>query len=60
MFSVDDMWGRKNGVIMENINIAQELNAREAITYLEGLAKRPFFWNAPVRRRAQMALEVLR
>jgi hypothetical protein len=59
LFGVDDIWGRKNSIILENIGIAQELHAREAAGHLERLAKRPFFWNAAVRRRANMALEVL-
>jgi hypothetical protein len=59
LFSVNDIWGRKNPIILENISIVQELNAREARSYLESLAKRPFFWNSQVRRQAQIALEVL-
>jgi hypothetical protein len=60
LFDVEDIWGRNNSIILENIGIAQELHAHEAVSYLERLAKRPFFWNAPVRRRAKLALEVLK
>jgi hypothetical protein len=59
LFGVDDIWGRKNPLIIENINIVQELNTAGSINHLKRLAKKPFFWNAAVRRRARLALEVL-
>ncbi len=55
----DDMWGRKNALLEENIGIIEELRVAAAIPYLERLVKKPFFWNSSVRRRAQKAIEAL-
>ncbi|HQJ15183.1 MAG TPA: hypothetical protein PLJ26_01690, partial [Candidatus Omnitrophota bacterium] len=59
LLSDDDIWGRRNSFIEENIGIVQELHFGESVPYLEKLARKPFFWNSAVRRRAQAALEVL-
>ncbi|MFA5100896.1 MAG: hypothetical protein WC547_08450, partial [Candidatus Omnitrophota bacterium] len=55
----DDVWGRKNAFVEENIGILEELKIPDAIPYLERIARKPFFWNSALRRRAQKALEAL-
>jgi hypothetical protein len=55
----DDVWGRKNARIEENIGIVEELAVRGALPFLERLTRKPFFWNAAVRTRARKALEAL-
>jgi len=57
LFNVPNTWGRKNDMIMENMDIADELNLRQADKYLTVLSKKPFFWHAPVRSRARQILE---
>lgn len=59
LLSDNDMWGRRNSLLEENIAIVQELHFGESVPYLEKLAHKPFFWNSALRRRAQAALEVL-
>jgi hypothetical protein len=55
----NDIWGRKNALLAENIGIVEDLRVHEAADHLLRIARRPFFWNADLRRRAQKALEVL-
>jgi hypothetical protein len=57
LFEVSNPWGRKNDVILENMDIVDDLNIRAAAKYLAALSKKPFFWHAPVRNRARQILE---
>jgi hypothetical protein len=41
---------------MENLNIADETDLREAREAIEHLSRRPFFWNRKVRIRARQIL----
>jgi len=57
MFSVSGLFGGRNNVILENIKIIEDANAREARDYLAALGKRPFFWNKNIRKRAGEVLK---
>ncbi|MFA6384958.1 MAG: hypothetical protein WCY10_06300, partial [Candidatus Omnitrophota bacterium] len=59
LLSDDDIWGRKNAWVKENIGIVEELAIPGAAPLLERLGRKPFFWNAAVRRRARKSLEAL-
>ncbi|MCU0650700.1 MAG: hypothetical protein MUC52_00500 [Candidatus Omnitrophica bacterium] len=60
LFANDDIWGRKNALILENISIVEELKIFEARPHLERIAKKPFFWNFAPRRKAARALEAFK
>jgi hypothetical protein len=52
-----DIWGKNNGLIVENINIIEDLRVLDAAAHLARLSRKPFFWNIKVRRSARKALE---
>lgn len=60
LFGIPSHWGKKNKLLMVNITAAQEASFRAAVPSLELLNKRPFFWNAALRRKAGEALRYLR
>jgi hypothetical protein len=57
LFSIPSPWGTKNHLIMENLKLIEELQIKEAEGYLVELAKKRFFWNWNLRRKAQSLLK---
>ncbi len=60
LFGIPSPWGKKNNLLIANITAAQEASFKAAVPSLELLSRRPFFWNAALRRRASEALRYLR
>lgn len=52
LLAIPGFWGRNNKKIVENIDLVDSLDIREAKLHLVALSKRMFFWNRPVRNRA--------
>lgn len=57
LFDVRAFLWAGNRLIMENMEIAGQLDIREAAGYLDKLSRRRFFWNARLRSKAR---EILR
>ena len=57
LLNIQSLFGLENQLIMENILVVEELNAREARDYLVILSKRRFFWNRQLRDKARQVLE---
>ncbi|MFH0855400.1 MAG: hypothetical protein V1869_02635 [Candidatus Omnitrophota bacterium] len=57
LLGIPSPWGLKNRLILENILVVEELNARKARDYLAILSKRRFFWNRQLRSKALKVLE---
>ena len=57
LLGIRSPWGKKNKIIMENITVIEEARLKSAQEYLFSLSKRPFFWNANIRKRAREALK---
>lgn len=59
-FSIPGFFGFGNRVLFDNIKMVEDAGLKEAGEYLSALAKRRFFWNRSLRRRAHEALEKLK
>lgn len=57
LLGIPSPWGSKNNQLLENMAIIQEVKVRDARDHLGHLAKRHFFWNANVRRKARKILK---
>jgi len=57
LFNVKSPWGRRNWVIIENMQIVYSLGLNEAGSYIKGLAERRFFWNRRLREKASRILK---
>jgi len=51
--SVKSLWGVKNKAIIENLLVIEELDLKDASSYLTELSNLPFFWNSGIRSRAR-------
>ncbi len=60
LLDVQDFWGVKNDLVIENIDLIDDLNSTDSWDYLKVLSKKPFFWNKRVRERAKKAMERLK
>jgi len=56
LLSIPSPLGRKNKLILENLNLIEGLDFQEAKEYLEALAARPYFWNRFIRNKARQIL----
>ncbi|MEW5758658.1 MAG: hypothetical protein AB1755_04210 [Candidatus Omnitrophota bacterium] len=56
LFNIDSKFGRKNNSIIENMMLVDELGLIECKSSLMQLARRPFFWNINLRRKASEIL----
>ncbi|OGX17938.1 MAG: hypothetical protein A3K83_02120 [Omnitrophica WOR_2 bacterium RBG_13_44_8b] len=56
LLSIPSPLGRKNKLILENLNLIESLDYRQAQEYLEALAARPYFWNRFIRNKARQIL----
>lgn len=54
---VNSPFGSKNQIILENMAIVERLDFPGQDKYLQILAKRPFFWNREVRKKAKEVLK---
>ncbi|MDD5060103.1 MAG: hypothetical protein PHY35_03175 [Candidatus Omnitrophica bacterium] len=50
-------FGRKNNLLMENMQIIYELEIRDAVKDLQELGRRKFFWNSKLRNKAKQILK---
>jgi len=57
LLNVKSPWGRRNWVIIENMQIVYSLGLNEAGSYIKGLAERRFFWNRRLREKASRILK---
>jgi len=57
LLNVKNPWGRRNRVIIENMQIVYSLDLKEASGYIKELAKRRFFWNRRLREKAGRILK---
>ncbi len=57
LFGGPSVFGRNNGVLIENISVVEDIELKEAGAFLVGLSRKRFFWNRALRLKAK---EVLR
>lgn len=57
LLGIRNPWGLGNRLILENILVVEEANARVARDYLVGFSKKRFFWNKGLRDKALEVLE---
>ncbi len=59
MFLSSNPWGKNNKVLMQNLNIVEELDYKEAVKYLEELYYNTAFWNFGLKKKIKKVLEKL-
>ena len=57
LFKFPNFLGRKNELLMENMQIAFELRLLEAVGLIHELSRRRFFWNRALRKKAKQVLK---
>ncbi len=57
LFKFPNFLGRKNELLMENMQIAFELGLLEAVGLIHELSRRRFFWNRALRKKAKQVLK---
>jgi hypothetical protein len=57
LFDIPGLMGSKNGLLIENMQIACDLHFTEAAESLKGLSRRRFFWNRKLRAKALQILK---
>jgi len=57
LLNLPSQWGRRNRVIIENMQMVYSLGLKEASVYIKGLARRRFFWNRRLREKAARILK---
>lgn len=57
LLGIPSPWGSKNSQLLENMDIVQAVKVRDAREHLNQLAKRHFFWNANIRKKARMIIK---
>lgn len=57
LFSIPGYFGQQNKLLIENIEVAENIDLRDAYEYLLAFSKRPFFWNRNLRKKSSQALE---
>jgi len=58
LLNISSPFGIKNKRILENVNIVEQKEVKEAESYLIVLSKRKNFWNRKIRARANRVLEL--
>lgn len=56
LLTIRSAWGKKNALLIENIQLIEDMRVKEAKSYLLTLSKKPFFWNRDLRLKAKQAL----
>lgn len=56
LLDIPSPWGSKNSLLLENMEIIHAVKVREARERLTQLSRRHFFWNANVRRKANIII----
>lgn len=56
-FKIFSPWGIKNDFLMENMQIVFDLKFSEAVSYIQELSFRKFFWNKKLRNKAKKILK---
>ncbi|MBN1912762.1 MAG: hypothetical protein JW788_00015, partial [Candidatus Omnitrophica bacterium] len=56
LFYIKGRWWKINKMLMDNIIVVGEIGLKDAKEYLQDMAKRPFFWNKSIRRKAEEVL----
>jgi hypothetical protein len=57
LFGISGFLGSKNRLLMENMQIAFDLRFIEAVSYIQELSRRKFFWNEGLRNKAVSILK---
>ena len=57
LFLIPNPWGKNNEILLENLNVVEELQHKQAKEYLEFLDRNTPFWNLKLKHRIK---EVLR
>jgi hypothetical protein len=57
LFNVPSFCGRKNDLLIENMQIVSDLGIIEAARYIHDLSRRRFFWNRNLRNKARQILK---
>jgi len=57
LLNIPGQWGRRNRVIIENMQLVYSLGLKEASDYIKALARRRFFWNRRLREKAAKILK---
>jgi hypothetical protein len=60
LLGAQNFWGSKNGVILENMSIIEELVLKESAEYLAPFAQMRLFWHAPLKNKARKILKILK
>ncbi|MDO8489157.1 MAG: hypothetical protein Q7S42_03490, partial [Candidatus Omnitrophota bacterium] len=56
LLKIPSPWGRKNNLLIENMQIISDLKITNAASLMRELAKRKFFWNRKLRNKAKQIL----
>jgi hypothetical protein len=57
LFNIHSFLGKKNGLVIDNIQIISDLKFSGALPWLKELSQRKFFWNGKLREKAKQALK---
>ena len=57
LFKIPSFYGRKNELLIENMQIVFDLGLIEAAGYIRDLSRRRFFWNRKLRDKANQILK---
>ncbi|MDD5109104.1 MAG: hypothetical protein PHC29_06315 [Candidatus Omnitrophica bacterium] len=56
LFKIPSPWGRRNNLLIENMQIVFDLKITKAASWIRELAKKRFFWNRKLRNKAKQIL----
>jgi len=57
LFEIPSLWGSKNKLLIENMQIVFNLGFIEAASRIKNLSQRRFFWNSQLRNKAAVILK---
>jgi len=57
LFSVRNHFGLKNGILLDNLVIVDELELRDAEHFVASLSKKKLFWFRPLRKKARLIMD---
>lgn len=59
LFMLPNPWGKNNGILMENLEIVEDLDYKQAKEYLEYLYRNTAFWNIRLKKRIKKVMRRL-
>jgi hypothetical protein len=57
LFEIPSLWGSKNKLLIENMQIVFNLGFIQAASRIKNLSRRRFFWNSQLRNKAAVILK---